>query len=197
MATALSKRLCRASHPWASMLLAVSTLAIVSNAKAQPSEGARSWQAGAHAGWWDVGVDVLSPQGLFAGLGVPWVPMTPLMTYSGRQGSIAADARLGYGHPLSERTTLYADLLVAWNREWGDPCGCGDVEITHRLWFLPGLGVRHHLGGNTGWHIGADIPLIVVAINHSNNALGWHFKNIPFWLGPVFSQVYVGYDWSL
>ena len=64
-----------------------------------------SWLFALHAGWWDFGFDVTSPQGVFLGVGVPWVPF--FMTYGGQQGMFALDSRIGYRHALSDRTSVF------------------------------------------------------------------------------------------
>jgi len=180
-----------------SALLIVSMLAVATKVVASEKEPA--WKLAVHGGWWDVGADTTAPGGLFAGLGVPWVPLLPVLAYSGQEGVVALDSRLGYAYPLSSRTSLHAQLLTAWVYDWGDPCGNGCDEHTHRLFFLPGLGLRHRFGDRSGWMIGADVPLVLLQVHHDDEPddAGWRRKNTPPWVGAAFSQVYVGYEWGL
>ena len=83
----------------------VSMLAFAAVAAA--SEEDPAWKLAAHGGWWDVGVDTTTPGGLFAGLGVPWVPLLPVLAYSGQEGVVALDSRLaGLSHLGAEISTV-------------------------------------------------------------------------------------------
>jgi hypothetical protein len=157
---------------------------------------APSWVGGAHAGWWDVGLDVTSPQGVFLGVGVPWAPLLPELGYSGQQGVISLDSRLGYAFPLLEHSTLYAELLTAWVHDWGDPCGDGCIVHTHRLFFFPAVGLRHRF--SSGFMVGADVALALVQVHYDDepDQSGWHLKRMSPWVGIAFSQAYAGYSWE-
>ncbi len=172
---------------------------LVLGAEAVASEEEPGWQLAVHGGWWDVGLDTTTPGGFFVGAGVPWVPLLPVLAYSGQEGVVALDSRLGYAHALSTRTSLRAQLLTAWVYDWGDPCGDGCNEHTHRLFFLPGVGLRHRFGDRSGWMMGADVPLVLLQVHHGDEPddPGWRRKNTPPWVGVAFSQVYVGYEWGL
>jgi hypothetical protein len=174
-------------------------LLVASPSHADTPEPAPRWRSAVHAGWWDVGADLTTPCGLFLGLGVPWVPLLPFFAYSGQDGILALDSRLGYAHAFDSRTRLSAHLLTAWVYDWGDPCGDGCSVHTHRLFFLPGLGLRHRFTQGSGWMIGADLSLLVLQVHHDDEAddSGWRRKDTPAWLGAAFSQAYVGYEWSL
>jgi hypothetical protein len=176
--------------------LVVSILVLATEASASEEP---AWKLAVHGGWWDVGIDTTSPGGLLAGVGVPWVPLLPVLAYSGQKGVLALDTRVGYAHALSSRTTLYAELLTAWVYDWGDPCGDGCDVHTHRLFFLPGLGLRHRFGDRSGWMIGADVPLVLLQVHHDDDPDhgGWRRKTTPPWVGAAFSQAYVGYEWGL
>jgi hypothetical protein len=161
------------------------------------------WRLAVRGGWWDVGVDATSPQGLFLSVGVPWVLCLPILNYSGQQGLLAADASAGYGYAVSNRTSLYGKLLTVWSYDWGDPCGDGCTTHTHRLYFFPVAGARHRFGRAaankpvvSGAMIGLDLALAVWSVHRSDDDdAGWRLKNIPVWAGVAFSQVYAGYEW--
>lgn len=181
-------------------LLCLSLAALTpTRAIASESDETAALKFAVHGGWWDIGIDTTLPRGLFTGLGVPWVPLMPFFAYSGQDGVVALDGRLGYAHGLSAQTTLYEELLTAWVYDWGDPCGDGCAEHTHRLFFLPGVGLRHRFSERSGWMIGADLSLLVLQVHHDdeNNDAGWHRKSTPPWVGAAFSQAYAGYEWSL
>jgi len=179
--------------------LLLGTLATLLACPAAASDDSPAWKLAAHGGWWDVGLDTTTPGGLFAGLGVPWVPLLPILAYSGQEGVVALDARLGYAHALSARTSLYGELLTAWIYDWGDPCDDRCTVHTHRVFFLPGIGLRHRFSEGSGWMIGADIAVAVLQLHHDDESddAGWRRKDIPPWVGIAFSQGYVGYEWSL
>lgn len=162
----------------------------------RPSENA-PWKLALHAGWWDAGVDVTVPNGIFFGVGVPWPPLTPLFGYSGREGVVALDSRLGYGYAVSRRTTLYGEVLGAWTYDWGHPCGGGCTTRSHKVFLFPVVGLRHQF--DSGVIVGADLSLLVVSLRRENEPPneGWRLKRLLPWVGPAFSQVYVGYEWTL
>ena len=154
--------------------------------------------ASVHGGWWDVGGEVQTPWGIFGGLGVPWIAYTPLFVYSGHEGTVAADARLGYSTPQSDGLSLRALVLSAWIYQWGEPCGDGCTVYEHKVYnFLSG-GLRYRLP--SGVLLGLEVPLVAVELNHSQerDETGWH---APEWFPPpiaaALTQAYVGYGWGL
>jgi hypothetical protein len=174
------------------------------DAAAPSLEPGSPWRLALHGGWWDAGFDVTSPQGVFLGVGAPWVLYLPILKYSGQEGLVALDASVGYRLPLSARTSLYGKLLTVWSYDWGDPCGDGCTDHTHRLYFFPVAGIRHRLGHvdsqtrhAPGAILGIDLALAVWSVHHTDDDLnpGWRLKNIPIWAGVAFSQVYAGYEW--
>ncbi len=189
-----------------SWLIAAASLLLATRVDAaEPNASPGSpWRLALHGGWWDAGFDVTSPQGLFLGIGAPWVLYLPILDYSGQEGLVAMDASVGYGQPLSARTSLYGKLLTVWSYDWGDPCSDGCTEHTHRLYFFPVAGIRHHFGRvNTqarhisGVMFGVDLALAVWSLHHTEDESnsGWRLKNIPVWAGVAFSQAYAGYEW--
>lgn len=160
------------------------------------TQGKASWRVGLHAGWWDTGVDISSPFGLMMGLSVPWVLYLPVFRNTGQDGIVALDMRIAYRHQLSVRTAMTAGLLGAWNYSWGDPCGIGCTEETHRLFFFPMAGIRHTWVGaarRNGPMIGLDLTLAVLQVHHDDS--GWFRKGTNPLAGIAFSQIYVGYEW--
>lgn len=157
-----------------------------------------SWRLAAHAGWWDAGFDVTTPQGVFLGVGVPWVLYLPVFRYSGQKGSLAFDASAGYRFPLSERTSLDAKLLTVWEHGWGDPCGTGCTNDQDRLFFFPVAAFRHRFfepsSDASGVLLGVDLTPAVLSLRKESGS-DWHWKNLPPWVGVAFSQAYVGYEW--
>ena len=189
-----------------SWLIVVSSLLLGHHAHAaEPTtELSAPWRVALHGGWWDVGADLTSPQGVFVGVGAPWVLYLPVANYSGQEGLVAMDASVGYRFAPSPRTTIDGKVLGVWSYDWGDPCGNGCAEHTHRLFFFPVAGIRHRLGqvDNHSKHrpgviVGIDLSLGVWSFHHADNeaSSGWRSKKIPVWAGVAFSQIYAGYEW--
>jgi hypothetical protein len=178
-----------------------------SDAAAANLEPASYWKPAVQAGWWNAGLDVTSPQGVFLSVGVPWVLYLPILKYGGQQGVVALDTSVGYAYDLSAQTTLSGKLLAVWSYDWGNPCGdCGASSVsTHRFYFFPVLGLRHRFANvesyanesTSGMIVGLDLALAVFSLHHIDGERGprWHLKNIPPWAGVAFSQVYIGYSW--
>jgi hypothetical protein len=151
-----------------------------------------------HGGWWDVGAEFQTAWGVFGGVGVPWIAYTPLLTYSGHEGTVAADVRLGYTTPPSEGLSLQALVLSAWIYQWGDPCSDGCTVHEHKIFNFLSVGLRYQFP--CGFLAGAEMPLVALKLAYSKEAdeTGWHH---PDWFPPpisaAFTQAYVGYGWTL
>jgi hypothetical protein len=187
------------------LIVAASLLAPLRlHAAVPPADPTPLWKFALHGGWWDAGFDATTPQGVFLGVGVPWVLHLPILAYGGQEGLVAVDASAGYRYPLSDRTSLQSKLLTVWSYDWGDPCGDGCTVHTHRLFFFPVAGIRHQFGHadgqprhRSGAILGIDLALAVWSLHHSDDEAdsGWRLKNIPVWAGVASSQIYAGYEW--
>jgi hypothetical protein len=171
----------------------------------QDLESASPWKLSLHGGWWNVGLDVTSPQGVFLSVGVPWVLYLPVLKYTGQKGLVALDTSVGYAYDLSNQTALYAKLLAVWSYDWGNPCDGGCSVRTHRFFFFPVLGIRHRFANiesypderTAGIIVGLDLALAVLSVHRidEEGSSSWRLKNIPAYAGVAFSQIYAGYTW--
>jgi len=181
----------------AQTLLLLATTGLISSPAwaAEPGPGS---SLSVHGGWWDVGGELQTPWGVFAGVGVPWVAYTPLLTYSGHEGTVTADLRLGYATPPSEGLSLRALFMSAWIYQWGDPCDDDCTVHEHKFFNFLSVGLRYQFP--CGFLAGVEVPVMAgkFAYSRETEESGWHR---PDWFPPPFSagftQAYVGYGWQL
>jgi hypothetical protein len=145
-----------------------------------------------------VGVEAQSCWGVFGGVGMPWPVYLPVMAYSGREGVVSSDLRLGYNHALTEQLSLRGLVLSAWVYEWGDPCSDGCTSHEHKFFNFLSLGLRYQFP--CGVLAGVQVPLVAAEFSYGREPddTGWHH---PEWFPPpvsaAFTQAYVGYSWKL
>lgn len=157
---------------------------------------AQPWRLEAHAGWWDMGLDVASPIGVFGGVGVPW-PWLLLNVLDDIHRVVPLDANVGFRQPMSDEWSISVQMLTAWIAISKDEQlldGPKQRASEHHVYLLPSIGTRYVW--SSGVFVGASlVPL----------AGKWQFRDgdtpsarVAKWgFAPEFSQVHVGGAWEL
>jgi hypothetical protein len=146
----------------------------------------------AQLGWWNAELELLSPVGVYAALGGPWVGA--LLSASEQRAIVPFGARLGYQLGGTEQWKLRAAAHLAGL--YGSAGQCPDCASHGSDSFLLfELGVRHVSSG--GLVYGADVPLLVIqdvlALDQDTGDSGVFAPPLSL----AFLQVYIGYSWLL
>lgn len=150
----------------------------------------------AHAGWWDMGLDVASPIGVFGGVGVPW-PGLLLNVLDSVHWVVPLDVNVGFRQPLSDEWSIDVRVLTGWIAISKDEQLIdGPVQRVneHHVYLLPSLGARYT------WPSGVFVGASLVPL-----AGKWQFRDgdppsarVAKWgFALEFTQVHVGGAWAL
>jgi hypothetical protein len=146
----------------------------------------------AQLGWWNAELELLSPVGVYAALGGPWVGA--LLSASEDRAIVPFGARLGYQLDWTEQWKLRAAAHLAGL--YGSAGQCPDCSSHGSDSFLLfELGIRHQ--SSAGLVYGADVPLLVILdvldLDQDTGDSGIFAPPLSL----AFLQVYIGYSWLL
>jgi hypothetical protein len=146
---------------------------------------------GAQAGIWSAEAEWRSGTGPFVGVGFPWA-LYAIEVANGGESVAALEGKIGWDFALTKSWSLRTGPRFLWATSKSDPCGTGCMERSNGSWGLFEVGVRYEAA--SGLVAGLDVPLLALKDIHDNPRIPGGDE---WWMAPVFSQVWLGWAWSL
>lgn len=167
------------------VVLLAATMLCLAPSRAEAADPGFSVQGG----WWSLEADLQTRSGLFIDAGVPLAGIFLAETTGGTSWFVPLEFKLGYQHALSERFRLRLGARSAFMASGEDPCGTGCHETAFRSFNNLEVGFRYETP--TGFVAGVELPVFTLQFKERSVE--------PWWPGPslAFSELYVGYRWSL